>query len=574
MKAMWPRVGALAAFAALLLAVVACAGSDPTPTPFSGAARDSGPRATPTPFSTGAAASAPQATPTPVPIAQESDDEGGGVFRSAPLAQSRIIVHTANIALVVEDVAQAVDGIANVAYGLGGWVVNSDRSSRHGGSIAVRVPAQSLDVAIARVEALALEVETRAITSEDVTDEYVDNESRLSGLRATQERLLSFLEKAEDVEDALLVQEQLSVLQQQIEAIQGRQNFLGQTAAFSLMEVSLKLSAQPVRVDAGGDSAARVGQPVRFRASFRAPADIDEVTFTWDFGDGNSLTSSGSIRRPDGSRVTSTVTHTYADDRDSPYIVTIYLTAVGEGGIGEGSDSIEVAVSRVPTIEVFAGEDRTVEEGDEVDYSASFTRHGQLWDYQYQWDFGDGSPTVTGMPEEGTTRIETTHTFSDHRPTAYDVVLTVSAMSDAGRVSGSHAVRVQVTESEGFLIWGWEVGETAKDAIRVLLAIVALATRAVIWLAILSPVALVFVVAIYLWNRYGQQMTSSRLGQYWLWNNPARPTPRPGFRRASETPPVAPETPATAAEAPSSAHEGASAMEERPSTEEEEPPRR
>ena len=571
---MWPRMGAFAVVATLLLAVAACGGSDPTPTPYSGAARDSAPRATPTPFSAEAAADAPRATPTPVSTAQESDGEGGGVFRSAPLAQSRIIVHTANIVLVVQDVAETVDGIASVAYGLGGWVVNSDRSSRHGGSIAVRVPAQSLDLAIARVEALALEVETRAITSEDVTDEYVDNESRLTGLRATQERLLSFLEKAEDVEDALLVQEQLSVLQQQIEAIQGRQNYLGQTAAFSLIEVSLRLAAQPVRVDAGGDIAVRVGQAVRFRASFRAPADIDEVTFTWDFGDGNSLSSGGSIRRPDGSRVTSTVTHTYADDRDSPYIVTIYLTAVGEGGIGEGSDSIEVAVSRVPTIEVFAGEDRTVEEGDEVEYTASFTRHGQLWDYQYQWDFGDGSPTITGVPEEGTTRVETTHAFSDHRPAAYDAVLTISAMSDAGRVTGSDTVRVQVTESVGFLIWGWEVGETAKDALRVLLAIVALGTRIVIWLAILSPVALVVGVPVYLWKRFGQRLTSSRYGQYWLWSNPPRSTPPPRSERASEAPATTAEAPAsTDGEPPAPEEEPPAAPKESPPGDEE-PPRR
>ena len=510
------------------------------------------------------------------------------MFRSAPLAQSRIIVHTASIALVVEDVAEAVDGIAGVAYGLGGWVVSSDRSSRHGGSIAVRVPAQSLDLAIARVEALALEVETRAITSEDVTDEYVDNESRLNGLRATQERLFSFLEKAEDVEDALLVQEQLSVLQQQIETIQGRQNYLGQTAAFSLIEVNLKLSAQPVRVDAGGDIAVRVGQAVRFRASFRAPADIDEVTFAWDFGDGKSLSSAGSIRRPDGSRVTSTVTHTYEDDRDSPYIVTIYLTAVGEGGIGEGTDSIEVAVSRVPTIEVFAGEDRTVEEGDEVEYNASFTRHGQLWDYQYQWDFGDGSPTVTGMPEEGTTRVETTHAFSDHRPAAYEAVLTVSAMSDAGRVSGSDTVRVQVTESEGFLIWGWEVGDTAKEALRVLLAIVALGTRVVIWLAILSPVALAVGVPVYLWKRFGQKLTTSRYWQYWLWNSPPRRSPPPGPGPASGEPPAAGEGSTTArteypatAEAPPAVDGEPPAPEEGPPTPlkespagDEEPPRR
>ena len=324
------------------------------------------------------------------------------------------------MSLVVDDVAHTVDSIANVASGLGGWVVNSDRSSRHSGSISVRVPAQSLDEAFLRVEALALEVESRAVTSEDVTDEYVDSQSRLVSLRATEERLLSFLDRAGKVEDALLVQKEISELQQQIETIQGRLNFLEQTAAFSLLEVSLKLTSETITVDAGGDVSVRVGQAARFRASFRAPPDADEVSFVWDFGDGNSARGDGSILRPDGSRITATVNHTYTDDRDSPYIVSVHLTAAGEGGIGEGSDSLEVAVSHVPTIEVFAGEDRTVEEGDKQDYSASFLRHAELWDYEYQWDFGDGSPTVTGEPEEGTARVETSHTFSDHRPAAYD----------------------------------------------------------------------------------------------------------------------------------------------------------
>ena len=48
-----------------------------------------------------------------------------------------------------------------------------------------------------------------------------------------------------------------------------------------------------------------------------------------------------------------------------PYIVTVDLSGAGEGGIAEGSDSLEVTVSEVPTIEVFAGENQTVEEGEQ-----------------------------------------------------------------------------------------------------------------------------------------------------------------------------------------------------------------
>ena len=139
----------------------------------------------------------------------------------------------------------------------------------------------------------------------------------------------------------------------------------------------------------------------------------------------------------DGQRVTATANHVYNDDLDSPYIATIKLTGTGEGGIAEGSDSLLVEVRQIPTIEVFAGDDRTVQEGNKVVYSASFTRPDELWDYEYSWDFGDGSSTQQGEPEEGASSIEITYAFANYRPQAYPVVLTVSAMSEVGRVSAS-----------------------------------------------------------------------------------------------------------------------------------------
>ncbi len=421
----------------------------------------------------------------------------------APVPQSRIIVHTAKMSLVVDDVAFAVDRVAGVAGELGGWVVSSDRSSRHTGAIAIRVPAQYLSEAIRWLETLALDVESRAISSQDVTDDYVDTESRLTSLRATEQRLLSFLDRAHDVEDALSVQKELADLQLQIEEAEGRLNYLGQTSAYSLIEVTVKLAAVEIVVDPGPDASVRVGQAKRFRASFVAPTDIDDFSFVWDFGDGATATGSGSAQRPDGTSVTATVNHVYNDDLDSPYIVTLNLTGRGDGGLAEGAASLLVSVSRVPTIEVFAGDDRTVEEGGKVDYNASFTRHEELWDYEYRWDFGGGSPTIIGELEEGVTRVEVAHAFADHRPTPYSATLTISATSDAGPVSGSDSFSVQVTESESFLIGGWNVIGTLKAAVRALSAIAQVALVLGIWLAVFLPVILIAVGVVYFVNRSG-----------------------------------------------------------------------
>ena len=431
-------------------------------------------------------------------------------MQASPQTQTRVIIHTANVSLVVGDVAASVDWIAGLAAALGGWVVSSDRTSQHDGAISIRVPAGSLQDALSQLEGIALEVERRTVTSQDVTDQYVDYQSRLVSMRATEQRLLSFLERAGDIEDALDVHQELASLQVQIEEIQGRINFLEQTSAFSLIDVTLRLTSQVIEVDAGENFGVRVGRNARFRASFFPPAGIDQYQFTWDFGDGMSASGNGTILRPDGRRITATVNHVYPDDTDSPYIARVELRGIGEAGVAEGSDALEVTVSEVPAIDVFAGEGQTVKEGQETEYTASFTRPEELWDYEYRWDFGDGSPTVTGTPEDGSTRLSVFHTYADYRPEGYEAQVTVTAMSEGGEVSGTGFFWVEVTESKGLIVGGWEVGETTKSAVRALSAVARVAVMGLIWLAIFSPVIAIVAGIVYVIQRIDRRNRSSR----------------------------------------------------------------
>ena len=90
----------------------------------------------------------PQGTSVPEMLETQgfTDPDGDGidvkVEPSIP-SQERIIVHTAYLSLVTDDVALTIGRVGDMASRLGGWVVNSERSSRHSGSIAVRVPAAS-----------------------------------------------------------------------------------------------------------------------------------------------------------------------------------------------------------------------------------------------------------------------------------------------------------------------------------------------------------------------------------------------------------------------------------------------
>ena len=410
-------------------------------------------------------------------------------IQASVATQNRIIVRTVAMTLVVEEVSGVVDEIGRVAVDLDGWVVSSDRSSRHAGAIAIRVPAQSLDAAVRQLRQLAVEVAAESSTSQDVTDEYVDSNSRVRSLRATEESLLELLSQASNVEDTLLVRAELAQVQAEIEGLLGRIKYLEQTAAYSLIQVNLRLAPQPLAVDAGADRTFGVGQDGRFRAYFTPPLGIEDFEFTWDFGDGSEPVrgnSSAPTTEP-GQRVTATVNHFYDDDRDSPYIVQLEISGTGPAGVVEGSDTLIATVTRAPTIEVYAGEGIVVEEDTAAAFRGSFTRPEGLRDIQYQWDFGDGTAPVSGIPEPGVTNAFATHTYRDYRPQPYEVTLTVTAESAAGPVEGFSALLVQVTEARGLVIGGWSAGDTARTATRALSVVGQGLGTLLIWLGIFSP---------------------------------------------------------------------------------------
>ncbi len=243
-----------------------------------------------------------------------------------------------------------------------------------------------------------------------------------------------------------------------------------------------------------------VGEPERFQAYFTPPQGIEEFTFSWDFGD-HSPPVTGTGHAPttvSGQHVTATVSHVYASDIDSPYIVRLKITGTGDAGLAIGSATFRTTVKKIPTIEAYSGSDRTVEQGQQAEYTGSFTRSDELSNFLYTWDFGDGTFLETRSPEPGESRVTVTHVFDNFRPQEYPVTFTVKAdSSDAGEVSGSSGFAVCVEESEGLVIAGWSAGKNFKSASRALSAVLQAVGTVLIWIATFSPIGLVLAAVIY-----------------------------------------------------------------------------
>lgn len=204
--------------------------------------------------------------------APSADALGGGAADNAragaflPSAQDRLVIRNANVSIVVKDPAQSVDSIARMAEGMGGYVVSSNVFETTFGdgrlgepitakqaNITIRVPSDQLEAALDQINAAAIEVRNQNISGQDVTEEFTDLQSRLDNLEAAEKELREIMDSAsrrDKIEDVLAVLNQLRQVREEIEVIQGRMQYLQQSARLSSISVDLipDVATQPLQI--------------------------------------------------------------------------------------------------------------------------------------------------------------------------------------------------------------------------------------------------------------------------------------------------------------------------------------
>jgi hypothetical protein len=88
-------------------------------------------------------------------------------------------------------------------------------------------------------------VTTDTVRGEDVTEEFVDLESRERNLLAAEQSLLELYNRAQSVNDALSIERELANIRGQIEQVQGRIQYLEERTATSQITVSIQPVARP-----------------------------------------------------------------------------------------------------------------------------------------------------------------------------------------------------------------------------------------------------------------------------------------------------------------------------------------
>lgn len=213
------------------------------------------------------------------PMSESISDSGEAPQASQELAQSQALLNDSNSAsnkatapkakpqlikqatmtLRVEKVASTLQAVAQVVKAQQGDVVGlqdqvpPDSSVRHRASMELRVPQAQLDEILEQLAQLGT-VQTRSITTKDVSTQLVDFQARLKNLRKSEAVVLKIMDRSGKVADVLKVSQELKVIRQEIEQIDAQLKRIQSQVAYSTVNLSLEsaIATQPPQ-DSLGD---------------------------------------------------------------------------------------------------------------------------------------------------------------------------------------------------------------------------------------------------------------------------------------------------------------------------------
>lgn len=178
-----------------------------------------------------------------------SDEAKGGAADTAmtaagavPAGVPRRIIKTGEMTVEVEGLSDALEKAREIAEKVGGYVadlnVTEDSEGRRRGTLTVRVPADEFDGVFKALLGVGRSV-SFSESAQDVTEEWVDLEARISNKKEEEAALLALLKRKGELSDILEIQRETFRVRGEVEQLEGRLRYLKNQVSLSTISVSL-----------------------------------------------------------------------------------------------------------------------------------------------------------------------------------------------------------------------------------------------------------------------------------------------------------------------------------------------
>jgi hypothetical protein len=151
------------------------------------------------------------------------------------------IVKNADLQLQVNDYKKFNTTIQNALKQYGAYIAEEKQQQtdyRIENTLAIKVPVAQFDELVNSLGDDDVKIISKNISTEDVTGEVVDTKARLQAKLVVREKYLQLLKQAKNMNEILQVQNEINDMQENIEAANGRINYLQHASAYSTINLN------------------------------------------------------------------------------------------------------------------------------------------------------------------------------------------------------------------------------------------------------------------------------------------------------------------------------------------------
>lgn len=152
------------------------------------------------------------------------------------------LIREADISFEVRDFEKTRKKILEAVKSRNGYISSENQDNneyRINSDIVIRISNENFDKLIADLEPLYYRLGYKKIKTEDVTEEYVDIESRLKTKREVEKSYMDLLSRAKTIDEIIKLEEIIRTIHEEIEAKEGRLKYLNDRVAFSTINLNI-----------------------------------------------------------------------------------------------------------------------------------------------------------------------------------------------------------------------------------------------------------------------------------------------------------------------------------------------
>ncbi len=150
------------------------------------------------------------------------------------------IIKTAGIQLQLDNYQKFNINIHSSLKNFGAYIADEKQNQndfRIENSVTIKVPVDQFDNLVNSFSGEGIKITEKNISSEDVTGKVVDTKARMQAKTAVLDKYLELLKQAKNMNEILQVQDEINSIQEDIEAANGRINYLQHASAYSTVNL-------------------------------------------------------------------------------------------------------------------------------------------------------------------------------------------------------------------------------------------------------------------------------------------------------------------------------------------------